>query len=116
MAVANGGIARSRNEEVTPLLREQRGRHDAAIIESSTRANGGDRDEEHLLDVDRANQHVGKTRGALIMLSLLGLIFLQGKSTKSRDIGYGRGLEMLVINIADFMCSFQLLRDHYRAI
>jgi hypothetical protein len=65
--------------EDTPLLREQQS------------ADGDDRSEETLTDPrrtgdeesvegngDKANQQVGRGRGLLIILSVWGLIFLQG--------------------------------------
>jgi len=86
MAVGNGTTASPRTAEDTPLLREQREYDGADIPEPSTRSQSRDGDQESLIDSDKANQHVGKTRGAFIMLSLWGLIFLQGMSTKTKAI------------------------------
>ncbi len=69
---ASGGAG-----EETPLLREQGNiKGDDASSKTLTASQGVD--EEELLDPDRANQQVGRGRGILIILSLWGLIFLQG--------------------------------------
>ena len=78
MAVGNGAAVPRAGEE-TPLLREQ------------SSVNGDDRSEETLTDPrrasseeradeddDKANQQVGSGRGLFIILSVWGLIFLQG--------------------------------------
>lgn len=79
MAVTDGdGAAAVRNRsEETPLLREddRQGSDDGGSEE--TLAETGD--EEELRDPDRANQHVGRRRGLLIILSVWALIFLQGR-------------------------------------
>ncbi len=45
---------------------------------SDTLTDSRRRDEELAEDEDKANQHVGRVRGLLIMLTLCGLMFLQG--------------------------------------
>jgi len=82
MAAGNEVTRNSRNGEETPLLSEQRESHGVDISETSTRPDGVERDEENLIDSGKANQYVGKTRGAFIILSLWGLIFLQGMLPK----------------------------------
>ena len=84
MALGNDVFSGVSVREETPLLRENRGGHIAGIPETSARSNGEDGDEENSIDLDKANQHVGKTRGAFIILSLWGLIFLQGRSTQTQ--------------------------------
>jgi hypothetical protein len=78
MAVGNGTAAPRAGEE-TPLLREQR-RADADGESEETltdpRTTGDEERAEE--DDDKANQQVGRGRGLLIILSLWGLIFLQG--------------------------------------
>lgn len=79
MAVGNGALARQAGEE-TPLLRDQRrGDSDGASEETLTDARRGVDEERGDEDDDKANQQVGRGRGLLIILSLWGLIFLQGK-------------------------------------
>ena len=64
--------------EESPLLGEQRNiKVDDASSETLTGSQSAD--EEDLLDPDRANQQVGQGRGFFIVLSLWGLIFLQGE-------------------------------------
>lgn len=75
MAVQNGGV---RAGEETPLLRgeERSGVRDdgsSGTLTEEQRSIG-----EDVVDPNKANQHVGKVRGLLIILSLFGLIFLQG--------------------------------------
>jgi hypothetical protein len=50
---------------------------------SDTLTDSRRRDEEEAHDADKANQHVGRLRGLLIMLSLCGLMFLQGTFFRS---------------------------------
>lgn len=76
MAQSNGSTTPGSGEQ-TPLLGEQRGLK--PDDESSETITGSQGDEEELLDPDRANQQVGRGRGILIVLSLWGLIFLQGE-------------------------------------
>jgi len=79
MAVRNGGAAASKASEETRLLRGDGGVVDRDDASSGTltvsRERGG---EEEVEDLDEANQQVGRGRGLLIILSLYGLIFLQG--------------------------------------
>ena len=79
MAVGNGSAEPVAGEE-TPLLREQ-GTPDAdtgseATLTDPRRVTDEERVDD---DDDKANQQVGRGRGLLIILSLWGLIFLQGK-------------------------------------
>lgn len=69
MAVQTKG--RRRDGEETPLLTGQRC-EDAEREENSVLAPG------EVVDINKANQQVGRGRGFLIILSLYGLIFLQG--------------------------------------
>jgi hypothetical protein len=82
MATVNGTAASGAGEE-TPLLREERmgGNVNGAggansDISSSPREPRG---HEDIADSGKANQQVGRIRGLLIILSLWGLIFLQGE-------------------------------------
>ena len=50
---------------------------------TDSRRRDEEEEEEEAEDEDKANQHVGNVRGLLIMLSLTGLMFLQGKSFMS---------------------------------
>ena len=77
MAVDNGIAV---PEENTPFLGDQR-RQDSDGSSEETLADSqrtGDEESAEGVD-DKANQHVGRGRGLLIILSLWGLIFLQGK-------------------------------------
>ena len=72
------GIA-GRGEERTPLLQEQRGEGSEIGSEETLAERRSDEDEEAADENDdKANQLVGRGRGLLIVLSLWGLIFLQG--------------------------------------
>jgi hypothetical protein len=74
--VADAAGVRNGSEE-TPLLRDgSRERIDDDRSEETLAESG---DEEELLNPDRANQHVGRGRGFLIILSVWALIFLQGE-------------------------------------
>ena len=75
MAVTDETAVRNASEE-TPLLREDNRGGLGDDGSEETLAETGD--EEELLDPDRANQHVGRGRGLLIILSVWALIFLQG--------------------------------------
>lgn len=80
MAVNDVQSALGAGEE-TPLLSEQARREDlddrsSETLTDSSRAG----DEEEVIDSNKANQHVGRRRGLLIILSLWGLIFLQGRT------------------------------------
>ena len=77
MAVHNGSSS-SRSSEQTPLLIDESRSVERDDGSSDTLTDSRRRDEEDDEDEDKANQHVGKLRGLLIMLSLCGLMFLQG--------------------------------------
>jgi hypothetical protein len=64
-------------DEETPLLREQAKNINGSpgTLAESRRGEDG----EDFEDDDKANQRVGRWRGFLIILSMWGLIFLQGK-------------------------------------
>ncbi|TVY73222.1 MFS thioclapurine efflux transporter tcpA, partial [Lachnellula suecica] len=64
--------------EETPLLRDEPREEGGDDGSEETLAGRGD--EEGLLDPDRANQQIGRGRGFLVILSLLGLIFLQASN------------------------------------
>lgn len=66
------GIVTGREDEETPLLRDGRGSGDSGSEETLLGVR------EEIVDPNKANQQVGKGRGLLIILSLWGLIFLQG--------------------------------------
>ncbi|KAK0116633.1 hypothetical protein ONS96_012488 [Cadophora gregata f. sp. sojae] len=67
--------------EETPLLRDQASNLVGDDGSSETLTDAQRRgDEEEIVDVDKANQQVGKARGALIIFSLWGLIFLQASN------------------------------------
>ena len=69
----------SEASEETSLLRGDRGVIDRDDASSGTLTDSRERDgQEEVEDVDKANQQVGRGRGLLIILSLYGLIFLQG--------------------------------------
>jgi hypothetical protein len=78
MAVTDAATVQNRSEE-TPLLRD--GFREGIDNDGSEETLAENGDEEELLNSDRANQHVGKGRGFLIILSVWALIFLQGRST-----------------------------------
>ena len=75
------GIVKRRENERTPLLNErsapraQDDESDATLLDSEEIGSQSNETE----DDDSANQSVGKGRGILIILSLWGLIFLQGR-------------------------------------
>jgi hypothetical protein len=77
MAVQNG-ISSPRPTEATPLLIGEPRSVDQDDGSSDTLTDSRRRDEEEVQDEDKANQHVGRVRGFFIMLSLCGLMFLQG--------------------------------------
>jgi hypothetical protein len=86
MAEDNGNATEA--EEETPLLRERRREaSDVGSEEALTERRGSDDDECVDEDHDKANQQVGKWRGMLIVLSLGGLIFLQGISPFNNNPG-----------------------------
>jgi hypothetical protein len=78
MAGENENATRALEE--TPLLRGQR-REISDDRSEETLTDGERRGDEESVDADddKANQQVGRGRGLLIILSLWGLIFLQGK-------------------------------------
>lgn len=77
MAVGNGAAAAPGEE--TPLLREQRRYRSDNVSEDTLADPRTTSDEESAEeDADKANQQVGRGRGLLIILSVWGLIFLQG--------------------------------------
>ena len=79
MAVRNGGAAASNASEENPLLRGDGGVVDRDDASSGTLTDSRERGGEEVVeDLNKANQQVGKRRGLLIILSLYGLIFLQG--------------------------------------
>ncbi len=79
MGVGSQELRTSEVEEQTPLLREQRqGDGDDRSSETLTDGTRGGEEEERE-DLDKANQQVGKARAVLIIISIWGLIFFQGK-------------------------------------
>jgi hypothetical protein len=75
MAAQKGGTA----TEETPLLVDEPRSEDRDGASSGTLTDPRWRDEEDPEDDDdKANQYVGRGRAVLIMLSLCGLMFLQG--------------------------------------
>jgi hypothetical protein len=78
MAVRNGVAAASKASEETPLLRGDGGVVDRDDASSGTLTDSRERGGEEVEDLNKANQQVGRGRGLLIILSLYGLIFLQG--------------------------------------
>jgi hypothetical protein len=89
MAVQKTEAAPPRTE-ATPLLIDEPRNIDRDDGSSGTLTDSRRSDEEDVVDDDKANQHVGWGRGLLIMLSLCGLMFLQGVldwsyMLKSRD-------------------------------
>jgi hypothetical protein len=78
MAVRNGGAAASNASEETPLLRGDGGVVDRDDASSGTLTDSRERGGEEVEDLNKANQQVGRGRGLLVILSLYGLIFLQG--------------------------------------
>jgi len=78
MAVQKGALS-PRPTEQTPLLIDEPRSIDQDDGSSDTLTDSRRRDEEETEDEDKANQHVGRVRGLFIMLSLCGLMFLQGR-------------------------------------
>lgn len=72
----NEADLRAAGGERSPLLGQARRTQVEGDESSSSTLTRGD--EEEIEDVDKANQQVGRGRGLLIILSLWGLIFLQG--------------------------------------
>lgn len=109
MAATNKAAVQKQSEE-TPLLREWSREASGDDGSEETLAENGD--EEELLNPDRANQHVGSGRGFLIIVSVWGLIFLQGniKLPSENEICFGRGIGLIV------QCSFEYVWDYYNAI
>ena len=79
MALQKGSSSPWPNE-ATPLLSDEPRSIDQDDGSSDTLTDSRRGDEEEVEDEDKANQHVGRVRGLFIMLSLCGLMFLQGKS------------------------------------
>ncbi|KAH8795860.1 major facilitator superfamily domain-containing protein [Hyaloscypha sp. PMI_1271] len=79
MAVQNGNSSPRSNEQ-TPLLIDEPRSSERDDGSSATLTDSRRRDEEDGEDEDKANQHVGRARGSLIMLSLCGLMFLQASN------------------------------------
>ena len=73
MAAGNGA---ARPGEESPLLGNRR--DDASEETLMNESGGGMGDDEEVLNGDKANQSVGRMRGVFIILSVFGLIFLQG--------------------------------------
>ena len=78
MAAQDAEIQARTAGEDTPLLEgsTRRGSEDGS---EETLTDHHERDREVEEDGDKANQQVGRMRGLLIILSLWGLIFLQGQ-------------------------------------
>jgi len=73
MAAGNGA---ARPGEENPLLGDRRdGGSEETLMNGSGESMGN---EEEVLNDDNANQSVGRMRGVFIILSIFGLIFLQG--------------------------------------
>ena len=80
------GTSSPRPNEATPLLSSEPRSIDQDDGSSDTLTDSRRRDEEEAENEDKANQHVGRVRGLFIMLSLCGLMFLQGKSCSFRNL------------------------------
>jgi hypothetical protein len=79
MAVRDRGATAPKASEETPLLRDRLGVVDGDDASSGTLTYSRERSGEEEVEIlDKANQQVGRGRGLLIILSLWGLIFLQG--------------------------------------
>ena len=74
------GTARTEPGEEAPLLGAEGARGIANVNGAFGRVPASSSPGE--ADTGRANQHVGKIRGFLIILSMWGLIFLQGESSE----------------------------------
>lgn len=80
MAIRNGELLAQRAGDESPLMRAQEvglaedDGSSGTLTDSQRRS-----DLDELEDLDKANQQVGRGRGLLIILSLWGLIFLQGE-------------------------------------
>lgn len=81
MAAINGAEAPRPGEE-SPLLRDEQTSRNAGVNGVDGRISGITSSPREA-DKGKANQQVGKTRAVLIILSLWGLIFLQGKFSES---------------------------------
>jgi hypothetical protein len=73
------GTSSPRPTEETPLLIDEPRIIDQDDGSSDTLTDSRRRDEEEAEDEDKANQHVDRIRGLFIMMSLCGLMFLQGR-------------------------------------
>ena len=91
------GTSSPRPNEATPLLSDEPRSIDQDDGSSETLTDSRRGDEEEVEDEDKANQHVGRVRGLFIMLSLCGLMFLQGKSCNCRiwKMKYQTGLMLI---------------------
>jgi hypothetical protein len=74
------GVSSQPPHEATPLLSDEPRSINQDDDSSDTLTDSRRGDEEEAEDEDKAKQHVGRIRGLFIMLSLCGLMFLQGKS------------------------------------
>lgn len=80
MATINGVVTPSPGEE-SPLLGQEQMRRSVGVNGAGARLLGIPPSPREA-DTGRANQQVGKIRGLLIIISLWGLIFLQGESSE----------------------------------
>ncbi|KAG9240276.1 major facilitator superfamily domain-containing protein [Calycina marina] len=95
MAVKNGVLSKATVAEQTPLLQENQGKRSNGPGAALSQPLADAEDEEDLIDSTKANQHVGKARGGLIVLSLWGLIFLQAANFSGVTIAQSRIAEDL---------------------
>lgn len=117
MATQKSGTA----TEETPLLRDEPRSDGEDDASSGTLMDSRRRDEEdvELEDENKANQYVGRGRGLLIMLSLCGLMFLQGVLDSICFWVFGDGIGgrlMTVSMLTVLLCSFQHVFGHYNAV
>jgi hypothetical protein len=106
--------------EETPLLRDEPRSNGEGDASSGTLTDSR-RDEEDAEseDEDKANQYMGRGRGLLIMLSLCGLMFLQGALDSICFWVFGDGIGerlMTVSMLTILLCSFQHVFSHYNAV
>lgn len=81
MVVGNGSAPAPPAAEEAPLLIERRrvaSQDDRLETLTNPSARSDEENVEEEEDSDKANQHIGRVRALLVMLSLWGLIFLQG--------------------------------------
>ncbi|KAF4616203.1 hypothetical protein G7Y89_g15203 [Cudoniella acicularis] len=79
MASGEGQAAGNAGEQ-TPLLREASREENDDLNSETLTGEPQTGDEEEVIDINKANQHVGRRRGLVIILSLWGLIFLQASN------------------------------------